>query len=101
MQEQRRMNQQLENKNEEIKNFNNYLRKLKSDSYENEDLLQRYNEINKKKQYYKQKCKNGNIYLKKIFNILTDEQKQKLEKDGIILTNNNINDNISESSKDY
>ena len=47
------MNQVLKNKNEEISNLNNHLKKIKK-SYENDDLIQKYKEINKKKNYYKQ-----------------------------------------------
>ena len=98
IQEQNKMNQVLKNKNEEISNLNNHLKKIKK-SYENDDLIQKYKEINKKKNYYKQQCKNVNNYLIHIFNILTSEQKQKLENDGIFFSNNN--DILSESSKEY
>ena len=100
IQEQSKTNQELKNKDDEIANLNNYLKKIKK-NYENDDLFQKFKETNKKKNYYKQQCKNVNRYLIQIFNILTNEQKQKLENQGILLSNNNINDNMSESSKDF
>ena len=98
IQEQNKTNKELKIKNDEISNLNNYLKKIKK-SYENDDMIQKYKEANKKKNHYKQQCKNVNNYLIYIFNILTSEQKQKLENEGIFFSNNN--DNLSESSKDY
>ena len=100
--EQKRKNAEIKNKNEEIRNLNNYLKQLKKgdldNDYTNEDLKKKYREINQKKNYYKQQCKNANKYIMKLFNILTNEQKQHLEKNGIMLSNiNNINEINSES----
>ena len=98
IQEQNKTNKELKIKNDEISNLNSHLKKIKR-SYENDDMVQKYKEANKKKNHYKQQCKNVNNYLIYIFNILTSEQKQKLENEGIFFSNNN--DNLSESSKDY
>ena len=97
IQEQKKMQSEIESKNEEIKNLNNYLEKIKKTSvkenYGNEYFVSKYREVNTKKNYYKQQCKNANIYINKIFNILTNEQKQNLENSGIIFSKlNNIND---------
>ena len=97
IQEQKKMQSEIERKNEEIKNLNNYLQKIKKTSvkenYGNEYFVSKYREVNTKKNYYKQQCKNANIYINKIFNILTNEQKQNLENNGIIFSKlNNIND---------
>ena len=97
IQEQKKMQSEIERKNEEIKNLNNYLEKIKKTSvkekYGNEYFVSKYREVNTKKNYYKQQCKNANIYINKIFNILTNEQKQNLENSGIIFSKlNNIND---------
>ena len=97
IQEQKKMQSEIERKNEEIKNLNNYLEKIKKTSvkekYGNEYFVSKYREVNTKKNYYKQQCKNANIYINKIFNILTNEQKQNLENNGIIFSKlNNIND---------
>ena len=97
IQEQKKMQSEIESKNEEIKNLNNYLEKIKKTSvkekYGNEYFVSKYREVNTKKNYYKQQCKNANIYINKIFNILTNEQKQNLENNGIIFSKlNNIND---------
>ena len=97
IQEQKKMQSEIERKNEEIKILNNYLQKIKKTSvkenYGNEYFVSKYREVNTKKNYYKQQCKNANIYINKIFNILTNEQKQNLENSGIIFSKlNNIND---------
>ena len=102
LQEQRKKNSEIRNKNEEIINLNNYLKKLKksglNNDYVNEDFKKKYREINQKKIYYKQQCRNANKFITMIFDILTNEQKQNLEKRGITLSNvNNINDNNSEN----
>ena len=98
-------NEEIKSKNEEIKNLNKYLKQLKKgnldNNYKNEDLVKKFREINQKKNYYKQQCKNANKYIMKLFNILTNEQKQYLESNGIMLSNINNNNEInSESSKD-
>ncbi len=85
--------------------MNKYLKQLKKgnldNNYKNEDLVKKFREINQKKNYYKQQCKNANKYIMKLFNILTNEQKQYLESNGIMLSNINNNNEInSESSKD-
>ena len=99
MQEQTKNISEIESKNEEIKTLKNHLKKLKKgNNYGNEDIVRKYTEINLKKNYYKQQCKNANKYILKIFELLTNEQKQNLKNKGIVL--NNFNDNNSESSKD-
>ena len=103
LQEHKKMNTEIKNQKQEIKNLNHYLKKLKKSGYDsnnskNEDILERFREVNQKKIYYKQHCKKVNKYIMKIFNILTNEQKQNLENDGIVLSN--VNDYISENSND-
>ena len=90
MQEQTKNISEIESKNEEIKNLKNHLKRLKKENnYGNEDIVRKYTEINLKKNYYKQQCKNANQYILKIFELLTNEQKQKLKNEGIFLNNFN------------
>ena len=90
MQEQTKNISEIESKNEEIKTLKNHLKRLKKDNnYGNEDIVRKYTEINLKKNYYKQQCKNANQYILKIFELLTNEQKQKLKNEGIFLNNFN------------
>ena len=104
MKEQTKNISEIENKNEEIKTLKSKIKRLKKDKndnyFGNEDIIRKYTEINQKKNYYKQQCKNANKYILKISEILTNEQKQNLKNEGIILNNFNDNINNSESSKD-
>ena len=97
LQEHKKKTLEIENKNEEIKNLNNYLKKIKKgniqDNYGNDELIKKYREADQRKNYYKQQCKNANNYMNEIFNILTNEQKQYLENNGIIFSKFN-NKNI-------
>ena len=104
MKEQTKNISEIENKNEEIKTLKSKIKRLKKDKndnyFGNEDIIRKYTEINQKKNYYKQQCKNANKYILKISEILTNDQKQNLKNEGIILNNFNDNINNSESSKD-
>ena len=104
MKEQTKNISEIENKNEEIKTLKSKIKRLKKDKndnyFGNEDIIRKYTEINQKKNYYKQQCKNANKYILKISEILTNEQKENLKNEGYILNNFNDNINNSESSKD-
>ena len=71
------------NKDREIKNLNNYIKKMNSDNKGTKnnfiDLFNKYKEISKKKIYYKSQCKIANKNIAKIINILSPKQKQDLE----------------------
>lgn len=105
LKEQKMKNEMIINKDEEIKYLNNFLKKISKNSkdakYNFEDLYKKYKEISQKKAYYKNQCKNANINMMKILNILTSKQKQDLENDGFnLLDINKVNEYMSESSKE-
>ncbi len=86
---------QLQNKEKEINILNEIISKLK-----NTTNLEKYNEILKKKKYYKNKCKECNKNISTILNKLNPNERKEIESALIPITINNTNINknyLSES----
>ena len=79
----------LNAKNKEIENLNDYIKTLEKNGFSNlnndsdyKNLLKKYNEISKKKKYYKEQCKIANSNIEKIIEKLKPEQKNNLINQG-------------------
>ena len=79
----------LNAKNKEIENLNDYIKTLQKTGFSNlnndsnyKNLLKKYNEISKKKKYYKEQCKIANKNIEKIIEKLKPEQKNNLINQG-------------------
>ena len=86
---------QLQNKEKEINILNEIISKLKKTTN-----LEKYNEILKKKKYYKNKCKECNKNISTILNKLNPNERKEIESALIPITINNTNINknyLSES----
>ena len=75
----------LTEKNKEIQNLNDYIKTLEKTGFSNinnesnyKNLLKKYNEVSKKKKYYKEQCKIANSNIEKIIEKLKPEQKNNL-----------------------
>lgn len=68
----------INEKNKEIKNLNSYLNSLKQGKGVNNDLMKKYNEVIKKKNYYKSQCKTANENLKNLINQLQPKDREKM-----------------------
>ena len=79
----------LNAKNKEIENLNDYIKTLQKTGFSNlnndsnyKNLLKKYNEVSKKKKYYKEQCKIANSNIEKIIEKLKPEQKNNLINQG-------------------
>ena len=75
----------LNEKNKQIENLNDYIKTLEKTGFSNinnesnyKNLLKKYNEVSKKKKYYKEQCKIANSNIEKIIEKLKPEQKNNL-----------------------
>ena len=75
----------LNEKNKQIENLNDYIKTLEKNGFSNlnndsnyNNLLKKYNEVSKKKKYYKEQCKIANSNIEKIIEKLKPEQKNNL-----------------------
>ena len=75
----------LNEKNKQIENLNDYIKTLEKNGFSNlnndsdyKNLLKKYNEISKKKKYYKEQCKIANSNIEKIIEKLKPEQKNNI-----------------------
>ena len=76
----------LNEKNKQIENLNDYIKTLKKEGFSGttkvdssyKDLLKKYNEVLKKKKYYKEQCKIANKNIEKIIEKLKPEEKNNL-----------------------
>jgi chromosome segregation ATPase len=76
----------LNAKNKEIENLNDYIKTLKKEGFSGttkvdssyKDLMKKYNDILKKKKYYKEQCKIANKNIEKIIEKLKPEEKNSL-----------------------
>jgi len=85
----------INNKEEEIDKLRNKIKEIESDVVVDANLMKKYNEMIKKKNFYKNQCKQANEKIDKIIKKLNPEQLKEFES----LFNTNKNNNIFEISQ--
>ena len=79
---------EINNKEEEIIRLKNIISDIEKESKVDSSLIQKYNFIIKKKNYYKNQCKKANENIKIIMNKLTPELQKEFN--SILVKNNNL-----------